>query len=87
MPVNLTSTLEVRDSLLDTYPDVLTADVRAALDALPFSASSLLLGSLRNSSRVVAASRISSCLYAWRAKPWKARTNRPSANVAVRLSR
>ena len=34
MPADLTSTLEVRDSLLETYADVLAADVRAALDAL-----------------------------------------------------
>ncbi|MEQ1913278.1 MAG: hypothetical protein ABMA15_30985, partial [Vicinamibacterales bacterium] len=34
MPVDLTSTLEVRDSLLETYADVLAPDVRAALDAL-----------------------------------------------------
>ena len=34
MPADLTSTLEVRDSLLDAYADVLTPEIRAALDAL-----------------------------------------------------
>ncbi len=34
MPVDFTSTLQVRDGLLDLYPDVFTSDVRAALDAL-----------------------------------------------------
>lgn len=34
MPVALTSTLEVRDGLLDLYADVFTPEVRAALDAL-----------------------------------------------------
>src|SRR3954463_6001750 len=37
MPTPLTTTLEARDSLLDQYPDVLTADVRSVLEALvPF---------------------------------------------------
>src|SRR3954464_15896708 len=37
MPRPLTTTLEARDSLLDQYPDVLTADVRSVLEALvPF---------------------------------------------------
>ena len=34
MPVEFTSTLEVRDGLLEQYPDVFTSDVRAALSAL-----------------------------------------------------
>src|SRR3954464_13599611 len=34
MPRPLTTTLEARDSLLDQYPDVLTADVRSVLEAL-----------------------------------------------------
>src|SRR3954470_1149119 len=37
MPTELTSSLEIRDSLIDKYPDVLTADVRSALELLaPF---------------------------------------------------
>ena len=37
MATALTSSLEIRDGLLDVYPDVLTGDVRAALEALvPF---------------------------------------------------
>ena len=39
MPTSLTSTLEVRDNLLPACADVLTADVRSALEALaPFDA-------------------------------------------------
>ncbi len=37
MPVSLTTSLEIRDGLLDAYPDVLTPEVRDALEALvPF---------------------------------------------------
>jgi malate synthase len=48
MATELTPTLEIRDGLLESYPDVLTSAVRSALDALaPFDAERRQLMSLR----------------------------------------